>query len=155
MYKRQPKLRIGEIKDGVILENDADVYITNEEILGDANRFTLKYENFTDFREGDQVLIDDGKIVLSIEKVLSAKEMKAKVIRGGPLLSRKGFNVPNANLSIFPVSYTHLDVYKRQVDMVYKIYLVAMLVELLLVVRYLLLSSRKGYIDLIKKSLLL
>ena len=40
-----PKLRIGEIKDGVILENDADVYITNEEILGDANRFTLKYEN--------------------------------------------------------------------------------------------------------------
>jgi pyruvate kinase len=99
-----PKLRIGEIKDGVILENDADVYITNEEILGDANRFTLKYENFTDFREGDQVLIDDGKIVLSIEKVLSAKEMKAKVIRGGPLLSRKGFNVPNANLSIFPIT---------------------------------------------------
>lgn len=94
------KLRIGEIKEGTLLKNDSIISITNREIIGDENGFTLRYDNFNDLKKGDQVLIDDGKIVLSIEEILNEKELKAKVIRGGLLLSKKGFNIPNANLSL-------------------------------------------------------
>ncbi len=95
-----PKLRIGEIKEGTILKNDSYILITNKEIIGDENGFTLRYNNFNELHKGDQVLIDDGKIILRIEEILNEKEIKAKVIRGGLLLSQKGFNIPQANLSI-------------------------------------------------------
>ena len=78
-----PKLRIGEIKEGTILKNDSYIFITNKEIIGDEDGFTLRYDNFNELNKGDQVLIDDGKIILTIEEILSEKELKAKVIRGG------------------------------------------------------------------------
>jgi pyruvate kinase len=95
-----PKLRIGEIKQGTALKNDSYIFVTNNEIIGDENGFTLRYDNFNELHKGDQVLIDDGKIILRVEEIISEKELKAKVIRGGLLLSQKGLNIPHVNLSI-------------------------------------------------------
>jgi pyruvate kinase len=61
-----PKIRIGKMKEGgAVLINGSAVEITTKELIGDENRIYITYENFpNDVKEGEIILLDDGKLQL-------------------------------------------------------------------------------------------
>lgn len=99
-----PKIRIGEIENNeVILEDGKEVIMeSKDEFVGNADRFFVHYDHFArDLKRGEVVLVDDGKIVLEVLESDSKKHLvKAKVVAGGKLSSKKGVNLPNSKLSI-------------------------------------------------------
>lgn len=97
-----PKLRIGEVKDNqVFLEDGKTIKFTTEECIGDENQLYMNYQNFpNDVQQGELILIDDGKLHLEILETNGINEVKAKVIHGGVLSSKKGVNLPNTKISL-------------------------------------------------------
>ncbi len=97
-----PKLRVGIMpEEGVKLEKGKNISITNEEITGTVEKFTLRYPHLKeDLIPGVRILLDDGKMEVEINKAISNNEVEAKIIRGGILKSKKGFNIPGAKLSL-------------------------------------------------------
>lgn len=97
-----PKLRVGEMKDGAIkLKSGATVLVTAEKIEGTVEKFSLSHENLArDVKPGERILLDDGKIELKALEAVDRRTINCKVVHGGVLSSRKGFNLPNTNLSI-------------------------------------------------------
>jgi pyruvate kinase len=97
-----PKLRIGVVKDnGVELIAGREIVITTEECEGSAERVYITYPQFPlDVAVGDKVLIDDGKIMLEVKATNSKNEVKAIVVYGGILSSKKGVNLPNTRISL-------------------------------------------------------
>jgi pyruvate kinase len=96
-----PKLRLGEFKDGKqVLENGQEFTVDNNPELGDNTRVRLPNIAIVDaLKVGDFVLIDDGKIKLQvIEK--GSHYARTKVIVGGVVKDRKGFNLPNTIVNL-------------------------------------------------------
>ncbi|GAB4326799.1 MAG: pyruvate kinase [Flammeovirgaceae bacterium] len=94
-----PKIRIGEMEKDVVLKEGADIVIQTEPIIGNAQRISTVYTAITkDVKPGDTILIDDGKISLRVEGV-DVKEVRCKVVYGGPLKSKKGMNLPDTDIS--------------------------------------------------------
>ncbi len=94
-----PKIRINEVEEGTVLKDAQEFIITVNDILGSAKSASTSYKSLTsDVKEGDSILIDDGKIELKVVAVTST-EVKTIVIHGGLLMSRKGMNLPNTNVS--------------------------------------------------------
>jgi pyruvate kinase len=95
-----PKIRIGEIEEGTVLEKDKIVTIVKEKITGTSERFSLNFPDIVpQLKEGAEVFIDDGKLKLEVTEE-SKTEAKAKVIVGGKLLARKGFNAQGISLEL-------------------------------------------------------
>jgi pyruvate kinase len=97
-----PKLRIGEVKDkGVELILGKEVIITTVPAISNAERVFITYPEFPkDVIVGENVLIDDGKLILKVIATDNDKEVKAVVVQGGILNSRKGVNLPNTKISL-------------------------------------------------------
>lgn len=96
-----PKLRIGEVEDGAELNVDDILTFTAEKCIGNAQRVYMNYTQFpSDVKPGERVLLDDGKLILEVLETDGKKEVKAKVIQGGPLKSKKGVNLPNTKISL-------------------------------------------------------
>lgn len=97
-----PKLRVGMMQDGVIV-NDGDLitFTTAEDILGTAQKVFMKYKEFPrDVNPGERVLLDDGKLIFEIVETDKKTEVIARVIQGGELKSKKGVNLPNTKISL-------------------------------------------------------
>lgn len=96
-----PKLRIGIMEEDVILEAGDTFVFTNEEVVGNRERGYMNYTQFAkDVRKGEKILIDDGKIIMEVTSTNQKDTVKAKVIQGGPLTSKKGVNLPNTKISL-------------------------------------------------------
>lgn len=96
-----PKLRIGEIEEGTILKDGTDIIVTVEPCVGNAQKVYVNYKELPkDIRRGESILIDDGKVKLVVIDIPDSEHIVAKVISGGPLSSRKGFNLPQTKLSL-------------------------------------------------------
>ncbi len=98
-----PKIRIGMVEDGkVILEKGKVVDITTIESNTTADKLFISYaELATDAAVGDSILIDDGKLELIVTETSPiTNSLKAKVINGGELSSKKGVNLPDTSLSV-------------------------------------------------------
>lgn len=99
-----PKIRIGELKEKEInLVNGAAIEIyASEKILGTTEKLSVNYPDFaSDLKPGEKILIDDGKLVLEVvETFVRENRVRAKVISGGSLTSKKGVNLPNTKLSL-------------------------------------------------------
>ncbi len=96
-----PKLRVGTMKDGVVLETGSQVTISTEEFKGDHKRIPIQYQLFAkDVKPKDLVLINDGKLHLEVIETNGVDSVKAKVLHGGPLKSKKGVNLPNTKISL-------------------------------------------------------
>lgn len=97
-----PKLRVGVMEDGVVV-NDGDLitFTTAEDILGTAKKVFMKYQNFpNDVNPGERILLDDGKLIFEIVETDKKTEVIARVIQGGELKSKKGVNLPNTKISL-------------------------------------------------------
>jgi pyruvate kinase len=96
-----PKLRVGIVEDGAVINPGDILTFTNNKCDGNAERVYMTYTQFPkDVKVGERILIDDGKLVLEVISTDLDKEVKAKVIQGGPLKSKKGVNLPNTNVSL-------------------------------------------------------
>ena len=96
-----PKLRIGEMKSNVCLSKGDEIsFVTGKEFVGSKNRVHINYKKFpTDTNAGEQILLDDGKLIFQVISTNKKDEVLAKVIQGGMLYSKKGVNLPNTNIS--------------------------------------------------------
>ncbi len=106
-----PKIRIGKMKDGgAVLLNGSQVEITTQELIGDENRIYITYESFPqDVKEGEIILLDDGKIQLRVLHTNFKDSVSCEVVHGGVLTSRKGVNLPNTKVSIPSLTDEDLD----------------------------------------------
>jgi len=97
-----PKLRVGIMKEEVVVNpGDTISFCTGKEFEGTAKKVYMNYDTFPqDVKPGERVLLDDGKLIFEVIASDGKKEVKTKVIQGGPLRSRKGVNLPNTNISL-------------------------------------------------------
>ena len=96
-----PKLRVGLMKEGVVVnEGDEIIFVTGERFEGTKDRVYMTYDRFPqDAKPGEKILLDDGKLMFEVVSTDKKSEVKARVIQGGPLKSKKGVNLPNTNIS--------------------------------------------------------
>lgn len=99
-----PKIRVGKFEDGKIqLENGAKFILDakwgeNGE-LGNQERVGLDYKALPrDVRQGDKLLLNDGLIVLIVERIV-AHEIFTVVKVGGELSNNKGINRQGGGLT--------------------------------------------------------
>lgn len=96
-----PKLRVGVMKEGTVLEDGQEFIFTTEECEGDNKKAFMTYQNFPrDVRAGENILVDDGKLMFEVVSTDRIANVVTKVIVGGPLSSKKGVNLPNTNISL-------------------------------------------------------
>jgi pyruvate kinase len=97
-----PKLRIGTVENNSVeLVAGKELIITTAECVGTADRVYITYPEFPkDVAINDYVLIDDGKLKLKVTDTNQKDEVKAIIINGGILSSKKGVNLPNTKISL-------------------------------------------------------
>ncbi|MBZ0326325.1 MAG: pyruvate kinase [Altibacter sp.] len=97
-----PKLRVGVMKEEVVVEpGDEITFCTGEEFEGTRDRVFMNYNKFPkDVNPGERVLLDDGKLIFKVLETNNKNEVKAIVVQGGPLQSKKGVNLPNTKVSL-------------------------------------------------------
>lgn len=96
-----PKLRVGVMKEAVVVnEGDEIIFATGKRFEGTKDRVYMTYDRFPqDAKPGEKILLDDGKLIFEVVSTNEKDEVKAKVLQGGPLKSKKGVNLPNTNIS--------------------------------------------------------
>ncbi|MCK4706915.1 MAG: pyruvate kinase [Gammaproteobacteria bacterium] len=96
-----PKIRTGKFKTGsIMLKKNSNVLISCNKTLGKEGLITSQYTNlYKDVNKGERILLDDGNLELSVEKV-SGKDISCKVIHGGILKDNKGINLPDSKVSV-------------------------------------------------------
>jgi pyruvate kinase len=97
-----PKIRVGQMEDnGVMLEKGQEIIFTSEKCVGTKDRVYISYKNFPqDVYPGETILLDDGKLNLTIKSTNKVDEVVAVVVHGGKLSSNKGVNLPNTKISL-------------------------------------------------------
>lgn len=106
-----PKLRVGLIKDDAIsLEEDQEIYFTNEKVLGTHDNIYISYPDFhKDVRIGETILLDDGKIEVFVTAITEDNRVRATVTTPGVLSSKKGINLPDTKISLPSLSEKDLN----------------------------------------------
>jgi pyruvate kinase len=97
-----PKLRVGEIENNRLdlIEGEIITFVS-EKCLGTKEHIYMSYQEFPmDVNMGEFILIDDGKLKLEVVDTNKKDTVKAMVIYGGPLSSKKGVNLPNTKVSL-------------------------------------------------------
>ena len=96
------RIRVGTLEAPVELRKRQKVVLHQGEGGGDARRIPFDYpDSLKPVKEGQFIYIDDARISLRVESV-GRGEIRAVVIDGGLLKSRKGINIPEARLE-FPL----------------------------------------------------
>jgi pyruvate kinase len=97
-----PKLRVGVMGGEVIVAPDDEItFVTGDPFEGNAEKVYMNYSSFPkDVNPGERILLDDGKLMFEVLTTNKENEVRAKVIQGGPLKSKKGVNLPNTNISL-------------------------------------------------------
>lgn len=96
-----PKIRIGEVENnGVELIEGNKIIISTNPVIGTAEKVSITYQELPkDVKEGERILLDDGKLELEVLSSNYKDEVVLKVITGGILSSKKGVNLPNTKIS--------------------------------------------------------
>ncbi len=97
-----PKIRIGVMEnDQVMMRDGHELVFTTEECICTADRLYITYPEFAkDVNPGEDILLDDGKLLFRVIETNQLDEVKVRVIHGGILSSKKGVNLPNTAVSL-------------------------------------------------------
>ena len=97
-----PKIRIEHFKEGKVNLTEGDAFILDTEMDPDAGTregVGMAYKALPqDVTRGDTLLLDDGRIVLWVDKV-EGSQVHCRVVVGGDLSDRKGLNRQGGGLS--------------------------------------------------------
>jgi pyruvate kinase len=96
-----PKIRLGTFADGPVhWATGTQVCITVEDVDGTAARVSTTYKNLADdARVGDRLLVDDGKLALSVVRV-EGPDVFCLVVEGGEVSNNKGLSLPGVAVSV-------------------------------------------------------
>lgn len=96
-----PEIRTGEFEAGsVILSEGAEIVIREKDIVGTTAEFSVSYKGLVeDVQPGTRILIDDGLIALEVIAI-EDRDIRCKILNGGPVSDRKSINVPGAELKL-------------------------------------------------------
>jgi len=96
-----PKIRVGKVENDQVTLCDNDIVtITTQESITTSTRLYVSYPLLAkEARKGEKILIDDGKLLLEVVSSDKSTEIKAKVLHGGILKSKKGVNLPDTKIS--------------------------------------------------------
>lgn len=100
-----PKLRVGQFKEDKVLLKDGQKFVLDMiHEPGDENRVELPHkEIFAALKPGDDLLVNDGYIVLHVDSC--TPESAATTVKvGGYISSHKGVNLPNTQLPISAIT---------------------------------------------------
>jgi len=94
-----PKIRTGEMADGPVEIVEGDMLVlTTQPTAGTAARIQVNFSSLPQsVKPGGRILLDDGKLELSVKKI-QGSEVFTEVVQGGPLNAHKGVNLPGADL---------------------------------------------------------
>ena len=97
-----PKLRVGKMKDDVVVDvGDRIIFTTKKIEEGTSDHVYMNYQSFPkDVKAGERILLDDGKLIFEVESTDGQSEVVASVVQGGALKSNKGVNLPNTEVSL-------------------------------------------------------
>jgi len=95
-----PKIRVGKFENGRIQLENGDRFILDAACtLGNQERVGLDYKELPeDVRTNDVLLLDDGRIVMDVERVVGT-EIHTIVRHGGELSNNKGINRQGGGLT--------------------------------------------------------
>ncbi|MDD6468102.1 MAG: pyruvate kinase [Erysipelotrichaceae bacterium] len=95
-----PEIRVGQMDGKVEFLTGDMVVVTPDEVLGNHERFQIQCpELFNDVTVGTKILVDDGKITLTVVEK-QEKDIVCRVENSGIISTRKGVNVPNVILTM-------------------------------------------------------
>jgi pyruvate kinase len=95
-----PKIRIGKFAGTKVLLKQNQAFVLDAEcMLGDNTRVGLDYPELVhDVAPGDVLLLDDGRIVMDVDRI-DDSEIHCRVRHGGELSNNKGINKQGGGLS--------------------------------------------------------
>lgn len=98
-----PEIRTRKFKGGeALLVRGETVYITMEDVLGTAERFSVTYEGLIyDVKKGAIISLDDGLIQLEVTNVdVENKQLETVVLNSGKIKDKKGVNIPEVLVNL-------------------------------------------------------
>ena len=97
-----PKLRVGQMEnDGLKLKAGDIITMVNEKCIGNKEKVYMSYERFPmDVEVGEEVLVDDGKLMFEVVETDKKSQVKLKILFDGTLKSNKGVNLPSTKISL-------------------------------------------------------
>jgi len=100
-----PRIRVGEIPTGMIqLEKGSRVVLSSRNEPARDNWIGTTYKSFSkDLSPGNTVLLNDGLLRLTVEKI-DRDDVHCRVEVGGGLSSHKGINLPEISISEPPLT---------------------------------------------------
>ncbi len=96
-----PEIRTGEVEGGSVeLKSGEKFILTTKKIIGNKDKVSITYEGLPNqLKEGNRILIDDGRILLSVIEC-NDTEILCMIDDGGILGNKKGINVPYIHLNM-------------------------------------------------------
>ncbi|EID55898.1 pyruvate kinase [Saccharomonospora xinjiangensis] len=96
-----PKIRLGTFAGGPVEWRTGDIVrITVEDVAGTHDRVSTTYSGLArDAKEGDRLLVDDGKVGLVVQRV-EGPDVVCEVTEGGPVSNNKGVSLPGMDVSV-------------------------------------------------------
>lgn len=112
------KIRIGKLeKEPIILNRGQRIVLTTRDIEGNSSEIPVDFKDFPKIvSEGDVIHLNDGYIKLRVEDVRNG-EVICKVLVGGRLFSRKGINIPKAELPLEALTERDFEILKFMVEL--------------------------------------
>ena len=96
-----PKIRIGELENDIELKKNQSLSICSN--LSESNgvdKVFISYPSFAkDVKPGENILVDDGKLIFKVISTNKKDTVDIKVVQEGVLKPRKGVNLPNTKIS--------------------------------------------------------
>ena len=96
-----PKIRIGELENDIELKKNQSLSICSN--LSESNgvdKIFISYLSFAkDVKPGENILVDDGKLIFKVVSTNKKDTVDIKVVQEGVLKPRKGVNLPNTKIS--------------------------------------------------------
>lgn len=96
-----PEIRLKNFENGFAEIKSGDSFtLTSRDVIGNEKIASVSYSNLpSQLKKGDTVLIDDGKIALSVESSTDT-DINCTVVTGGKIGNHKGVNIPNIHIDM-------------------------------------------------------
>lgn len=111
-----PKIRVGNMPNSILINKDDELTLRHGDKYSD-KLVPVDYKGINnDVKQGDKILLDDGKVGLEVLSVVG-EDVNVKVLYGSEIKQRKGINLPGTTASLSAVTQRDIDYIKFAVDM--------------------------------------